>query len=172
MHSSNSYVATSIIMSQHSFSVASSSWCRDPSFLVATTFLFWFCCNTVLYYCHLGGDPKKSVVTEFCRHLAYFLVAASFLMLRPKFLRYGCFACHNPNMLCRDNTFLPSTRLRVAIGLFCVQLISVLRPEDLCRDIKPPFQLEVCRNIDSPCCNQVSSSIKYPLSRPNFLVAT
>ena len=43
------------------------------------------------------------------------------------------------------------------------------RPEDLCRDIKTPFKLKLCRNIDSPCCNQVSSAIKHPLSRPSFL---
>ena len=60
----------------------------------------------------------------------------------------------------------------VATGLFCVQLISVLLPEDLYHDIKTPFKLEVCCNIDFPCCNQVSSSIKHPFSRPSFLVAT
>ena len=77
-----------------------------------------------------------------------------------------------PSFFGRDITFLPSDCLRVATGLFYVQLISVSRPEDLCRDIKTPFQLEVCRNIDSPCCNQITSSIKHPLSRPSFLVAT
>ena len=35
------------------------------------------------------------------------------------------------------------------------------QPKDLCHDIKTPFYLEICRNIDSPCCNQVSSSIKH-----------
>ena len=56
VHSSNSYVATSIIMSQHSFSAASANWCRDPSFHVATTSLFRLCCNTVLYYLHFCRD--------------------------------------------------------------------------------------------------------------------
>ena len=42
MHSSNSYVATSIIMSQHSFSAAFVSWCRDSVFLVATMMLSYF----------------------------------------------------------------------------------------------------------------------------------
>ena len=59
VQSSNCYVATSIIMSQHSFSVAFASWCRDPSFHVATTSLFRLCCNTVLYYLHFCRDLKS-----------------------------------------------------------------------------------------------------------------
>ena len=58
----------------------------------------------------------------------------------------------------------------IATGLFCVQLISVSRPEDLCHDIKTPFKLEVCRNIDFPYCNRVSLSIKHPFSRPKLLL--
>ena len=59
VHSSNCYVVTLIIMSQHSLSVAFSSWCRDPSFHVATTSLFRLCCNTVLYYLHFYCNPKS-----------------------------------------------------------------------------------------------------------------
>ena len=59
VHSSNSYVATSIIMSQHSFSAASASWCHDPSFHVATASLFTLCCNTVLYYLHFCRDLES-----------------------------------------------------------------------------------------------------------------
>ena len=59
VHSSNSYVATSIIMSQHNFSAASASWCRDPSFHVVTASLFRLCCNIVLYYLHFCRDPKS-----------------------------------------------------------------------------------------------------------------
>ena len=59
VHSSNSYVATSIIMSKHSFNAASASWCRDPSFHVATTSLFKLCCNPVLYYLHFCHDPES-----------------------------------------------------------------------------------------------------------------
>ena len=59
VHSSNSYVATSIIMLQHSFSAASASWCRDLIFHVVTTSLFRLCCNTVLYYLHFCRDPKS-----------------------------------------------------------------------------------------------------------------
>ena len=51
------------------------------------------------------SQPKKYVVIELYRHLACFLVATSFFMLRPRLLCWGCFACHDPNMLCRDNTF-------------------------------------------------------------------
>ena len=56
------------------------------------------------------------------------------------------------------------------IGLFSVQLIFVSQPEDLYHDIKTAFKLEVCHNIDSSYCNQVSSSIKHPLSRPKLLL--
>ena len=42
VHSSNMYVATSIFVSQHSFSAASTSWCRNPSFHVATVMLICF----------------------------------------------------------------------------------------------------------------------------------
>ena len=59
VHSSNMYVAKSIPMSQHSFSAASVSWCRDQSFHVAKAFLLWFLLQHVLYYCHLGCDPKS-----------------------------------------------------------------------------------------------------------------
>ena len=148
---------------------------------------FWQHCLVVL---SPRSRPKKSIATEFCHHLACFLVAASFFMLRPRLLYWGCFACCDHNMLCRDNTFLYATFFfflqpsfpvatqlvsllpvfvsqpifPIATGLFCVQLIFMSRPEDLCRDIKTPFKLEVCRNINSPYCNHVSSSIKHPLS--------
>ena len=54
--SSNNYVTTSIIMSQHSFSAASASWCRDPSFHVEATSLFRLCCKIILYYLHFCPD--------------------------------------------------------------------------------------------------------------------
>ena len=59
MHSSDSYVTTLIIMSQHSFNAASTSWCRYPSSYVATISLFRLCCNTVLYYLYFYRDPKS-----------------------------------------------------------------------------------------------------------------
>ena len=58
----------------------------------------------------------------------------------------------------------------VATSFISIQLILVSRPEDLYHDIKTPFHLEICRNINSPGCNQVSSSIKQPLSRPKLLL--
>ena len=42
IHSSNMNVATSILMSQHSFNAASASWCRDQSFHVAIVMLIYF----------------------------------------------------------------------------------------------------------------------------------
>ena len=76
---SNSYVATSIIMSQRSFSAASASQCREQSFHVATASLSRLCCNTVLYYCHLGRDQKvyrnrvllPLSLTSFCSFVFY-----------------------------------------------------------------------------------------------------
>ena len=59
VHSSNCYVATSIIMSQHNFSATYASWCHDPSFHVATASLFKLCCNIVLYYLHFCRDLKS-----------------------------------------------------------------------------------------------------------------
>ena len=59
VHSSNIYVATSIIMSQHSFTAASASWCGDLSFHVATASPFRLCCNTVLYYHHFCRDLES-----------------------------------------------------------------------------------------------------------------
>ena len=59
VHSSNSYVASSIIMSQHSFNAASASWCHDPIFHVMTASLFRLCCNTVLYYLHFCRDLES-----------------------------------------------------------------------------------------------------------------
>ena len=114
VHSSNMYVETSIPMSQHSFSAASASWCRDPAFLVATAFLFWFLLQQCLVLLSSRSRSKKSVAIEFCRHLACFLIAASFFMLRPRHLCWGCFACRDPNMLCHDNTFLCATYFPVA----------------------------------------------------------
>ena len=67
---------------------------------------FWKQCLVLL---SPRSQPKKCVVTEFCPHLVYFLIVASFFMLRPRLLCWGCFACRNPNMLCRDNTFLHAT---------------------------------------------------------------
>ena len=133
VHSSNMYVTTLIPMSQHSFSVASASWCRDQSFHVATVMLSYFfklvsrpsfTCRdnisflvlvaTCLVLLSSQSRPKKSVATEFHRHLACFLVTTLFLMLQPRLLCWGCFTCRDPNMLCRDNTFLHATYFLIA----------------------------------------------------------
>ena len=41
VHSSNNYVAASIIISQYNFNATSASWCRDPSFHVTTALRFY-----------------------------------------------------------------------------------------------------------------------------------
>ena len=85
-------------------------------------------------------------------------------------------SCHDKTFLCSADLCFCDLICYVVTWLLCisflsVQLILVLRPEDLNRDIKTLFHLERCRNFDSPCFNQVSSSIKHPLSRPSLLVA-
>ena len=159
------YVATSIPMSQHRCSATSANWCHDPTFhvlpwiSVATMFSwsrhvvelllqigvatqlscqFWFLLQHCLALLSSRSQPKKSIAIDFCCHLACFLVAASFFMLRPRLLCWGCFACRDLNMLCRDNTYF-------ACSIFsCRNLVFLLRHNlsafslSLCRD---PFSL-------------------------------
>ena len=90
-----------------------------------------FCVGDVL---HVATPIYYVATTLFCKQHLF--------LLRPSF----------PG---RDITFMPFilSLIPIATGLFCVHLISVLRPEDLYREIKTPFKLVVCHNIDSPCCN-------------------
>ena len=104
---------------------------------------------------HVGTPICCVMTTLFCTHHLF--------LSRPSFSGHDITFCLQP-------VFVSLPIFPVATGLFCVQLISVSRHKDLCRDIKTPFQLEVCCNIDSPYCNQVSSSIKHPLSRPKLLL--
>ena len=111
-----------------------------------------------------------------------------------------CYRCllWRHSLLCHDNIFLYSTYICVAthfvisrpdfsslcwnlycdikksiMTLFiCVQLISVSRLYDPCRDIKTSLQLEVCHNVEFFCCDQVSSLSKHHMSRPCFSVTT
>ena len=133
IHSSKMYVATLIPMSQQSFSAAFASWYRDQSFHVATVMLscFFKLVSRPSFSCHDNisflvlvvaclvllssrSRPKKSVATEFCRHLACFLVATLFLMLQPRLLCWRCFTCRDPNMLCHDNTLLHAAYFPIA----------------------------------------------------------
>ena len=107
VHSSNIYVATSIIMPQHSFSAASASWCRDPSFNVATASLFRLCCNVVLYYLHFYRSSffqyDNSVATDFPLSQQYFVhssnsyVATSIIMPQHSFNAASASWCRNPS---------------------------------------------------------------------------
>ena len=120
MHSSNSYVATSIIMSQHSFSATSASWFRDPSFHVAITSLSRLCCDIVLYYLHFCRDleslsRQRLVSTELdfllqlCSDVATWLLGVV-------------------NICCRDLVFMSRQDSSM------LSLIVLLRPSLLCRD--------------------------------------
>ena len=129
MHSSNSYVATSITMLQHSFSAASASWCRDPSFYVATTSLFRLCCNIVLYYLHFYCNPK------FCRDRGLLPLSLTscfsfILMLRHDFLMLSIFAVAT-HFSCCDKTLLYSAYS------FCRDPVCYVTTELLCIVLKP-----------------------------------
>ena len=132
MHSSYSYVPTSIIMSQHSFSSASSGWCRDPSFHVATAFLFRLCCNTILYYLHFCRGPEslsrqRLVVTEFdfllqlCSDVALDFFELSIVAVVTQF------SCLNKTLLCSAYLCYRDQVCYVATSFIFVKLISVLR---------------------------------------------
>ena len=122
-----------ICMSQHSFSATSTSWCRDQSFHVATVMLICFfkLMSRPRFSCHdsisvlvlvatlsfiivISVATQKYDATKFCHHLACFLVEASFFMLRPRLLCWGCFTFRDPNILCHDNTFLHASYFPVA----------------------------------------------------------
>ena len=120
VHSSNIYVATSIIMSQHSFSAASTSWCRDPSFHVAIASLFRLCCNTVLYYPHFCRD-LESLSRQ--RHVATELDCLSQLRFDVATWLLGVV-----NICCRDPVFMSRQDSSVS------SLLVLSRPSLLCHD--------------------------------------
>ena len=124
MHSSNSYVATSIIMSQHSFSATSASWCRDPSFHVAITSLFRLCYDIVLYYLHFCHNlqslsRQRLVATELdfllqlCSDVVTWLLGVVNICYRdPVFLSrqdssmFSLIVLPRPSLLCHNRTSL------------------------------------------------------------------
>ena len=150
VHSSNSYVATSIIMLQHSFSAASSSWCCDSSFHVATASLFRLCCNTILYYLHFCRDLESlsrhrlvAIELDLLFQLCFLCCGLDFCVgdvlhvttpicyvettlfyMQHPFLSW-------PSFFVRDITFMPLACLRVAILIFCRDR-TFLCSADLC----------------------------------------
>ena len=134
MHSSNSYVATSIIMSQHSFSAASASWYRDLSFHVATASLFRLCCNTVLYYLHFCRDRGllPLSLTSCCNFV---------LMLRHDFLVLSIFtvatqfSCCDQTLLCSVYSFCRDPVCCIMTELLCNVLKPLSRPRKVCHDL-------------------------------------
>ena len=130
VHSSNSSVATSITMSQLCFSATSASWCRDPSFYVATASLFRLCCNIVLYYLHFCRDPKS-----LSRQRLVTTMQLSQLSSDVKTWLLGVV-----NICYRDKTLLCSTYLfcrdpvcYVTIELLFIMLNSFSQPRKVCR---------------------------------------
>ena len=128
MHSSNSYVATSIIMSQHSFSAASASWCHDPSFHVMTTSLFKLCCNIVLYYQHFCRDPESLSRQRLVATELDFLVLSIFAVATQ-------FSCHNNTLLCLAYSFCRDLVCYVTTTLLCIVLKSLSRPRKVYHDL-------------------------------------
>ena len=125
MHSSDSYVTTSIIISQHSFNAASESWCRDPSFHVATASQLRLCCNNVLYYLHFyraseSLSRQRLVATEL------------------DFLLQLCFLCCNLDFCVGDVLHVATPKCYVATTLFCMQHLFLSRPTFSGHDITFP----------------------------------
>ena len=132
VHFSNSYVATSIIMSQHSFSAASVSYCCDPGFHVMTTSLFRLCCNIVLYYLHFYRDPESlsrqrlvATVLDFLLQLRSYVATCLLdvvnvccrdlvFMLREGSSVFNLLVLLKHSLLCRDRTFLHCVEFFVA----------------------------------------------------------
>ena len=106
VHSSDSYVITSIIMSQHNFSAASASWFHDPSFYVAIASLFRLCYNTYLYYLHFCRNPKSLLQQRLVATELDFLlqpssdVATWLLGVCQIFAVVTQFSCRDTTLLC------------------------------------------------------------------------
>ena len=100
IHSSNMNVATSILMSQHSFNAASASWCRDQSFHVAIVMLICFF--------KLMSRPNFS-----CRDNNSFLVLVATL---------SCiiFISVTTQKVCRDRVLSPLSLFPCCIFIFYV----------------------------------------------------
>ena len=120
VHSSNSYVATSIINLQHIFSAASTSWCCDLSFHVATASLFKLCCNTVLYYLHFYRDPESLSRQR--------IIAIELVFLLKLCSNIATWLLGVVNICCRDPVFMPQQDSSV------FSLIVMSQPSLLCHD--------------------------------------
>ena len=113
--SSNSYVATPIIMSQHSFSASSASWCRDQSFHVTTASLFRLCCNIILYYLHFCRDRGllPLSLTSCCNFVldvvTWTFVFGMFCMLRFQYVMSQQHFSVCSMFSCRELVFLVAT---------------------------------------------------------------
>ena len=101
VHSSNRYVATSIIMSQHNFNAASASWCRDPSFHVAID-LYSGYVVTLFYIFYISVVTQKVYRDRGLLPMSLTSCCSFVLMLRHDFFVLSIFV--------------------VATRLFCVQL--------------------------------------------------
>ena len=168
-------------MSQHSFSVASSSWCCDPSFHFAIASLFRLCCNTVLYYLHFCHDleilsQQRLVATE----LDFLLQLV--LMLRHDFLVLLIFAiatqfsCRDKALLCSSCSFCCDPVCFVTIALLCIVLKSLSRHIKVCRDLVSLSSAYFCvATLRSMSRHRFISSVLsmlqhwFPLLRPGQL---
>ena len=140
-------------MSHLSFSAAFASWCRDPSFHVATTSLFRLCCNTVLYYLHFYCDleslsRQRLAATELdfllqpCSNVTTWLLGVCQI-----FTVVTQISCRNKITLCSTYSFCRDLVCYVVIGLLCICVETSVTTQKVCRDgILPPLSL-------FPCCN-------------------
>ena len=135
MHSSYSYVATSIIMSQHSFNAASLSWCRDPSFMsrqhlrsgyVATLFCI-ICISVATQKVCLDRGLLPLSLTSYCNLV---------MMLRHGLLVFVKYLLSRPNFLSRQDYSVFSLLILLRPSLLCSNGTSLLLCGNLCRGLK------------------------------------
>ena len=168
VHSSNSYVATSIIMWQHSFSAASASWCRDPSFHVATASLFRLCFNIVMNYLHFYRDPESlsrymlvaielDFLLQLCSDVATLILGVVNICCR------NPVSCREKTLLCSAYSFYCDPVCYVATELLCIVLKPLSRHRKVCRDLvslcSAYFCVETLRSISRHRFISSSSSV-------------
>ena len=136
-------------MSQHSFSAASTSWCRDLSFHVVIASLFRLCCNTVCIIC-------ISVVTQKVCHdrglfpLSLTSCCSFVLMLRHDFLELSIFSiatqfsCRDKTLLCSAYSFCRNPVCYVATELLCIVLKPLSRHIKFCHDLVSLYSAYFC----------------------------
>ena len=170
--------------------------CRDPVF-IPRQYFYWFLlqhCFCIFSIHVLTRKVYRDKVLSLLNLISY---CNFILILRPsllvlwlflsqlnsyvatKLFAFNSCLCRDSVLLCRDKTSLPCVGIFIAawksLSRPCLSVLSLF----LCRNLKIPiatpkplFSLEVCRNIELFCCNQVSSLSQHYLSQLCFSVRT